>query len=1129
MADSTVVTRLATPAGFRLERLELWNWGTFHGGMQTLNVNGGWALVVGDNGSGKSTAIDALRTLLVPPRILNYNDASGDGRRIAARDRTRRSYVRGAWASSSVVDSSAVTTQYLREPSALSAIAAVFMDRARGRSVTLAQVLWEHDEHVNEIYAVVADQRSLRDLIGGRTNTGDIKRVARRSGWDVDDTFSAYAERMRGLLHIPGEKALEVFNRAIGMKEVGDIDAFVRQFMLPAADSYAFIRETVLPHYRTLLDCWTAITRAERQIALLAPIRDFAHRAAEGEARTIESRRLQELIAPFVATVHIGLLGAHVADLERAREAGEVEHEQLKMRLGGLRKEHDDLVIAKAKTDAGSRLTAIEGEIRYAKDARERAERLRKQLASAIHTLGAQPALIDAASFAAARTYWEERGTTAEREALEHDEHRAAHTRDSHLALEIFADRKKELDSVERHRVNIPRAFLSLRNQVADAVRVDPGMLPFAGELMEVREDYSDWAGAIERLLRGFGLSLLVPEAHYRAAAKYINETSLGLRLTFHRVPNRSFGAPSLSRDRVPGRLDFRLDHPLHLWVATELVRGFNHRCCDTIAELEQADVGLTREGLVRYGTRHVKDDGRRIDDPSTRVLGWSVERKIAALKRQLLEHEAAAREHACAAEVALRAAADARQVAKAARDLLAVPELSDIDSARWSAEIIRLTHERDELATSSEQLRVIQARLVEVDAQIDTLDTKVGASDRVLGGIREQIDEHSAKAATRERELSSFPEYHHAVSGPLLDEALIDLPAATIGNCDQLADKIRQKLQGRINQEVGRVREASNKMVAHMSDFLNEFSEYKQLLRPESSYGDGFLAVLDRIEREELPQHRERFEQYLSENLVGTLVMLQHRLDQHQEDIDERIREINEALRGIEYTEDTFVELRLVQRPAAEISEFKRALKECFEHGITPEPEDHSLTFQRVRLLLEGFEREPERTQRVVDVRTWLAAGIRERRRSDDSEVNFYAATTGKSGGQKAKLAFTILASALSAQYGLAAATPDAPQFRLVVIDEAFSRTDETNSTRAMELFAKLGFQLLIVGPFDAKAKLAVPFVDAIHLVANPGGNDSRLHALSRADVERRAPQVSAPADALGSGDSDPAVTIAV
>src|SRR6266851_9636290 len=131
--------------GFRLDRLELWNWGTFHGEAQVLEPRGGWSLLVGDNGSGKSTAIDALRTLLVPPRLLNYNDASGDGRKSSGPDRTRRSYIRGAWASSSTIDSTAPTTQYLREPGTLSAVSAVFADALRSESVTVAQVLWEYD------------------------------------------------------------------------------------------------------------------------------------------------------------------------------------------------------------------------------------------------------------------------------------------------------------------------------------------------------------------------------------------------------------------------------------------------------------------------------------------------------------------------------------------------------------------------------------------------------------------------------------------------------------------------------------------------------------------------------------------------------------------------------------------------------------------------------------------------------------------------------------------------------------------------------------------------------------------------------------------------------------------------
>jgi len=53
-------------AGFRLQRLEVYNWGTFDSRVWTLEPNGENALLTGDIGSGKSTLVDAVTTLLVP-------------------------------------------------------------------------------------------------------------------------------------------------------------------------------------------------------------------------------------------------------------------------------------------------------------------------------------------------------------------------------------------------------------------------------------------------------------------------------------------------------------------------------------------------------------------------------------------------------------------------------------------------------------------------------------------------------------------------------------------------------------------------------------------------------------------------------------------------------------------------------------------------------------------------------------------------------------------------------------------------------------------------------------------------------------------------------------------------------
>ncbi|MEN8168047.1 MAG: ATP-binding protein, partial [Pseudomonadota bacterium] len=50
-------------SGFRLQRFELLNWGTFHRHVWRIEPDGRNSLLTGDIGSGKSTLVDALTTL----------------------------------------------------------------------------------------------------------------------------------------------------------------------------------------------------------------------------------------------------------------------------------------------------------------------------------------------------------------------------------------------------------------------------------------------------------------------------------------------------------------------------------------------------------------------------------------------------------------------------------------------------------------------------------------------------------------------------------------------------------------------------------------------------------------------------------------------------------------------------------------------------------------------------------------------------------------------------------------------------------------------------------------------------------------------------------------------------------
>ena len=80
----------------------------------------------------------------------------------------------------------------------------------------------------------------------------------------------------------------------------------------------------------------------------------------------------------------------------------------------------------------------------------------------------------------------------------------------------------------------------------------------------------------------------------------------------------------------------------------------------------------------------------------------------------------------------------------------------------------------------------------------------------------------------------------------------------------------------------------------------------------------------------------------------------------------------------------------------------------------------DCEAAFEHIRRLITKFREDARWTQKVTDVRHWLDFATSERYRTDDQEKHYYSDSAGKSGGQKAKLAYTILASAIAYQYGL-------------------------------------------------------------------------------------------------------------
>ena len=147
-----------TLPGFRLHRLELLNWGTFNKNVRTFRLDGENSLLTGDIGSGKSTVVDAITTLLLPANKIEYNKAAGAQKK----ERSLMSYVRGFHKSARSGIGDASRPVALRGPGTFTVVLGVFHNAALDKSITLAITLWATQEagQPTRFYSIAEGEQS---------------------------------------------------------------------------------------------------------------------------------------------------------------------------------------------------------------------------------------------------------------------------------------------------------------------------------------------------------------------------------------------------------------------------------------------------------------------------------------------------------------------------------------------------------------------------------------------------------------------------------------------------------------------------------------------------------------------------------------------------------------------------------------------------------------------------------------------------------------------------------------------------------------------------------------------------------------------------------------------------------
>jgi uncharacterized protein YPO0396 len=1091
--------------GFRLQRLEVLNWGTFDKRIWRYVLDGRNGLLTGDIGSGKSTLVDAITTLLVPAHRVAYNKAAGAD----ARERTLRSYVLGHYKSERNEVTGSARAVALRDAASYAVLLGVFRNEGYDLAVTLAQVFWLKDPQGQPARLFVAAERALgiaEDFAGFGADMTALRKKLRASGCELFDSFPPYGAWFRRRFGIEHEQALELFHQTVSMKSVGNLTDFVRSHMLEPFDSGQRI-EALIRHFDDLDRAHQAVLKAKRQVALLTPLVEDGQRHATLVAEIQGWREGRDALRPYFAGLKGELLERRLTLLGEEAERLDSQIERLTSQRDVQRGEVSALERA-LRDNGGDRLEQLGTEIRRKETEKsqrqEKAERHAALLARIEETPPADEAGFitqQQAISARAESLRERIADLENREREEDFEFRKG--REAHAAL------SEEIDSLKRRKSNIESAQVRIREAVCAALAIGEDELPFAGELIQVREDERDWEGAAERLLRGFGLALLVPDTHYAAVAGWVDCQHLGARLVYFHVRPRKTAAPSnLHPQSLIRKLALKPDTPHYDWLEQELRVRFDVACCDSPEQFRREARAITRAGQIKDPTgRHEKDDRSRIDDRGRYVLGWSNADKLRALLDQRARLEADLAELGQRIGEFQQSRAELRSQVDALTRLEEFTRYADIDWQSLAREIAGLVDERARLQAASDtlqelgrQLQAARGVLAEAEARLSDTLGKRGEVKSKLEAAQEQRDQ--ARAVSDAQPLAGAL----ALRLETWRAEALGEHQLSVESCDNREQELRKWLQDRIDTEDKRLARLTERIVNAMRGFKEEFkAETVEMDVSLAALGE-YQRLLDGLQRDDLPRFEARFKELLNVNTINEIANFNAQLARERETIRERVDFINRSLEAIDYNPGRFIKLVVQPSPDAEIRDFQQDLRACTEGALTGSLDEQysEAKFLQVKGIIDRFrgreglcEADRRWTAKVTDVRNWFLFSASERWRADGAEHEHYSDSGGKSGGQKEKLAYTVLAASLAYQFGLEWGAVRSRSFRFVVIDEAFGRGSDESAQYGLRLFQQLNLQLLIVTPLQ-KIHIIEPFVASVGFVHNEGGRDSRLRCLT-------------------------------
>lgn len=1092
--------------GMRLEKLEVFNWGPYDGVVWAFRPHRGNAIISGESGSGKSTLLDAMLTLFLSGRSVTYNRAAEQGKENS--NRSKEKYVLGSYAHCQDSQTGKVRRVSLRDRNTYSCLLATFSDTF-GNTTTLAQIFYFTVDTLNTLYVVADKELSIADDF----SDVDIKMLRttlrRRSDIRVYTTYQEYCLDFRRHLGLLNDAALTLWQNAAFMKSVGNIDTFIKENMLNRRDMTEQIKK-VHNMFGTLTDLKVTIENLAQKQKLLKEIVDCGEKVKQADQEVQDINSLSNLVEAW-QLIREADTAAEKKTWEEREKALLVEKEK-KLQTEQQRVQEDcNRIERELLENDGSILADLEEECRQLTQNLIRCQSNRKKFDEKIQSLD-EPAITEDKEFYAFRQHIpviREQLTQKKSAFQQKAEDMKLKFREQTKELQELQD---EIANLRKHPSNIPLEYQKIRQDICKELDVLDTALPFVGELMDIRPEGKEWQGAMERLLHGFALSLVVDDKYYEEVSQYVNSHKFHEKLVYHRVSTSAlYTEPPQSdtKTHVYDLLYLKEDSPYALWLQDHLYHRYDHICAKTMEEFRREKFAITREGQIKNKRRHEKFDKWDIHASSGYVIGFHNAEKLASCEqqekdrlqevRQIEQEYQRFEQYRAKTETQLSTLSLLEEgfPEYAAIDVVSCKialtqkqtTLSRIQKEKGSR-INALNEQKKELAQRLTNFAQEQKKLIHtqgsVDGRIDRLKQIIAEGKKaeekilVLDISREELNRQmeSCYRASHNTDKNNI----HAT-----DEKRWEKQAKII-------TKFLENRRGRISERKGR---SSSDYQQAATCFSHQYPKEALHLSTDISCLKDYTVLLQQTEHDKRVKLASNSSNDLQENPFGVatsaLMQLNVDIDGQCEKCQDLIERLNQTVGEIPFRqENRRLQICIKRSENPEIKEFRTKLGDYANQLVTYQSKGISLDSDEVnqfltemRPFLDRFELATEKDrdymQRVTDARNWIQFSciIHDKDTGLDELVRDSAE---KSGGEKELLAYTILAAGLIYSFGLDSSTEEERTFRLLFVDEAFLKSSADIRDAVLNLFQKLHLQIVMITPADDIS----PYYDIIDRVAD-------------------------------------------